>query len=150
MRAWLTVATCLIINVLLAQDASSRKQEDSMTMKLLNEVTVYASRIPEKILQSPVSVEKQTQPFFFNAASPSYFDALENVKGIQMITPSLGFRILNTRGFNNTTNVRFAQLADGMDVQSPHISGEGRHNSCSLPFSDFLASFGLGYLFVAC
>jgi iron complex outermembrane receptor protein len=38
-----------------------------------------------------------------------------------MITPSLGFRILNTRGFANTTNVRFAQLADGMDVQSPHI-----------------------------
>ena len=38
-----------------------------------------------------------------------------------MITPSLGFRILNTRGFANTTNVRFVQMVDGMDVQSPHI-----------------------------
>ncbi|MGZ8559327.1 MAG: TonB-dependent receptor domain-containing protein, partial [Chitinophagaceae bacterium] len=52
----------------------------------------------------------------------SFFDALENIKGIQMITPSLGFRILNTRGFANTTNVRFAQLVDGMDIQSSHIS----------------------------
>jgi len=38
-----------------------------------------------------------------------------------MITPGIGFRVLNTRGFANTTNVRFAQLVDGMDVQSPHI-----------------------------
>ena len=40
-----------------------------------------------------------------------------------MITPSLGFKVLNARGFSSTTNVRFAQLVDGMDVQSPHIGG---------------------------
>src|SRR5258708_12784810 len=40
-----------------------------------------------------------------------------------MITPSLGIKILNERGFANTTNVRFAQLVDGMDVASPHIGG---------------------------
>ena len=38
-----------------------------------------------------------------------------------MITPSLGFKVMNTRGFANTTNVRFVQMVDGMDVQSPHI-----------------------------
>ena len=35
----------------------------------------------------------------------------------------MGFRVLNARGFANTTNVRFAQLVDGLDVQSPHIGG---------------------------
>ncbi|RYY22767.1 MAG: TonB-dependent receptor, partial [Sphingobacteriaceae bacterium] len=33
----------------------------------------------------------------------------------------LGFRIINTRGFANTTNVRFTQLVDGVDNQAPHI-----------------------------
>jgi outer membrane receptor protein involved in Fe transport len=121
MRSLLTIITCFTINTLLAQDTLRSKQLDSTTLKLLDEVTVYASRTPEKILQSPVSVEKVNQAYFRSAAAPSFFDALENVKGVQMITPSLGFRILNTRGFANTTNVRFAQLVDGMDVQSPHI-----------------------------
>jgi outer membrane receptor protein involved in Fe transport len=45
------------------------------------------------------------------------------MQGVQMITPSLGFKVINARGFANTTNVRFAQLVDGMDIQSPHIGG---------------------------
>src|SRR6185295_2790349 len=55
------------------------------------------------------------------SAAPSFFDALENTKGVQMITPSMGFKVINTRGFANTTNVRFAQLVDGMDNQAPHL-----------------------------
>lgn len=54
-------------------------------------------------------------------ASPNFFDGLENVKGVQMLTPSLGFKIINTRGFANTTNVRFSQMVDGFDNQAPHI-----------------------------
>jgi iron complex outermembrane receptor protein len=102
-------------------NANDKKYSDSLPIKYLEEVIVSASRQPERILQSPVSIEKVTQGYFNNNAAFSFFDALENIKGIQVITPSLGFRILNTRGFANTTNVRFAQLADGMDMQSPHI-----------------------------
>ncbi|TSD64187.1 TonB-dependent receptor [Inquilinus sp. KBS0705] len=72
-------------------------------------------------MRSPVSIEKVNVPAFKLSASPSFFDALENVKGVQLITPSLGFRIINTRGFANTTNVRFTQLVDGIDNQAPHI-----------------------------
>jgi len=54
-------------------------------------------------------------------AQPSFFDAIENIKGVQMITPSLGFKVINARGFTNTTNVRFVQMVDGMDIQGPHI-----------------------------
>lgn len=104
-----------------SQDTSILKPKDSITVKFLDEITLYASRIPERILQSPVAVEKAGTNYFSNSAAPGFFDALENIKGIQMITPSLGFRILNTRGFANTTNVRFAQLVDGMDIASPHI-----------------------------
>lgn len=106
-----------------AQDTSlvNKNSSDSMHAAVLNEVVVTASRIPENILQSPVSIEKQTTVYFKNSASPSFFDAIENVKGVQMITPSLGFKVINTRGFANTTNVRFAQLVDGMDIQAPHL-----------------------------
>lgn len=55
------------------------------------------------------------------AAAPSSYDALANVMGVQMITPSLGFKVINTRGFANPTNVRFVQLVDGADNQAPHI-----------------------------
>ncbi len=88
----------------------------------LETVVVSASRSKEALLKAPVSIEKAGADFFKMSASPSFFDALENIKGLQMITPGMGFRILNSRGFANTTNVRFAQLVDGADVQSPHIS----------------------------
>lgn len=89
--------------------------------KDLGEVVVTASRISESILRSPVSIEKISRADFKLSAAPSFFDALENVKGIQLITPSLGFRIINTRGFANTTNVRFTQLVDGVDNMAPHL-----------------------------
>ena len=108
---------------ILAQQASIplSKDKDSVYIKELDDITVTASRIKEKLFRSPVTIEKADRAYFAISSSPSFFDALEHVKGVQMITPGIGFRILNTRGFGNTTNVRFAQLVDGMDVQSPHI-----------------------------
>ena len=87
----------------------------------LREVVISASKVEESILQSPVTVEKLTARQLRLTPAPSFFDALEHLKGVQMITPSLGFRVLNARGFSNTTNVRFAQLVDGIDNQAPHI-----------------------------
>jgi outer membrane receptor protein involved in Fe transport len=91
------------------------------TLHRLTEVVISASRTEESILRSPVSIERVDTSAFKLSASPSFFDALENTKGVQMITPSLGFRIINTRGFANTTNVRFTQMVDGIDNQAPHI-----------------------------
>lgn len=90
---------------------------------VLGEVVVAASRVEESILQSPVTVEKLNARALRLSPAPSFFDALEQVKGVQVLTPSLGFRVLNARGFANTTNVRFAQLVDGIDNQAPHIGG---------------------------
>ncbi|SEA41130.1 TonB-dependent receptor [Pedobacter hartonius] len=91
------------------------------TLHRLSEVVITASRTEESILRSPVSIERVDTSAFKLSAAPSFFDALENIKGVQMITPSLGFRIINTRGFANTTNVRFTQMVDGIDNQAPHI-----------------------------
>ncbi|HEY8972265.1 MAG TPA: TonB-dependent receptor, partial [Puia sp.] len=43
---------------------------------------------------------------------------LENVKGVQMTTSSLTFKVPNTRGFNIPNNFRFMQLVDGVDMQA--------------------------------
>ncbi|MGI4740629.1 MAG: TonB-dependent receptor [Janthinobacterium lividum] len=87
----------------------------------LNEVVVSASRVEESFLRSPVTVEKLNARAIRLSAAPSFFDAIESLKGVQVITPSLGFKVINARGFTNTTNVRFAQLVDGVDNQAPHI-----------------------------
>ena len=94
---------------------------DTLVSKNLEEVVVAASRMPELMLRSPVSIQKLTAKQIRLSPAHSFFEALENIQGLQFITPSMGFKVLNARGFANTTNVRFAQLVDGMDVQSPHI-----------------------------
>jgi iron complex outermembrane receptor protein len=83
-----------------------------------NEVVVTASRVAESILKSPVAVEKLDIRTIRETPSPSFYDALENVKGVQMTTSSLTFKIPNTRGFNIPNNFRFMQLVDGVDMQA--------------------------------
>ena len=89
----------------------------------LEEVVVSASKTEESFLQSPVTVEKLSAGALRLTPAPSFFDAIEHLKGVQVITPSLAFKVINARGFTNTTNVRFAQLVDGVDNQAPHIGG---------------------------
>ena len=88
---------------------------------LVNEVVVTASRVAEKSLESPITIEQLNQQAISQSPAPTFFDALESVKGVQMTTASLGFKVPNTRGFTNPTNVRFLQLVDGADNQAPVI-----------------------------
>jgi outer membrane receptor protein involved in Fe transport len=91
------------------------------SVRQLAEMVVTASRTPENILKSPISIELLDGRAIRQSAAPSYFDALEYVKGVQLLTSSLGFKVYNTRCFANPTNVRFVQLVDGVDNQAPHI-----------------------------
>ncbi|MEI6948402.1 TonB-dependent receptor [Paraflavisolibacter sp. H34] len=83
-----------------------------------NEVVVTASRSEESRLKSPVAIEKLDIRAIKEAAAPGFYDALENVKGVQMLTSSLTFKVPNTRGFNVPNNFRFLQLIDGVDMQA--------------------------------
>ena len=118
----LLISAALPLTALSQQKAKrDTARRDTSKNQNLQEVVVSASRTAESILKSPVSIENVSGLYFRKSASPSFFDALENVKGVQLLTPSLGFKIINTRGFANTTNVRFTQLVDGIDNQAPHI-----------------------------
>src|SRR5215831_7796435 len=83
-----------------------------------NEVVVTASRVAESILKSPVAIEKLDIRTIKETPAPGFYDALENVKGVQMTTSSLTFKVPNTRGFNIPNNFRFMQLVDGVDMQA--------------------------------
>ncbi len=86
------------------------------------EVVVSASRTPERILESPVSVERISASQLKELPAPSFYDALSNLKGVEMSTQSMTFKSVNTRGFNANGNVRFNQYIDGMDNQAPGLN----------------------------
>jgi outer membrane receptor protein involved in Fe transport len=90
----------------------------TQTVVLGKEVVVTASRVAENILKSPVAIEKLDIRAIRETPAASFYDALENVKGVQMTTSSLTFKVPNTRGFNIPNNFRFMQLVDGVDMQA--------------------------------
>ncbi len=99
------------VNVSLTETATS-----------LDEVIVSASRTPERIMESPVTVERMDIRAIKNATSPSFYSSLENLKGVDINTSSLTFNSVNTRGFATYANTRFVQLVDGMDNSSPALN----------------------------
>ncbi|NNM22925.1 MAG: TonB-dependent receptor [Flavobacteriaceae bacterium] len=88
----------------------------------LDEVVISASRTPERIFESPVTVERMGVREFRNTASADFYDGLENLKGVDINTNSLTFKSINTRGFATFANTRFMQLVDGMDNAAPALN----------------------------
>lgn len=88
----------------------------------LDEVVISASRTPERIFESPVTVERFGLKEIKNTASASFYEGLENLKGVDVNTNSLTFKSVNTRGFATFANTRFMQLVDGMDNSSPALN----------------------------
>lgn len=86
------------------------------------DIVVAASRVPERILESPVSVERVSSAIIRQSPATSYYDVLGNLKGVDMTTSSLTFKTPSTRGFNFSGNARFNQLVDGMDNQAPGLN----------------------------
>ncbi|HEU4554519.1 MAG TPA: carboxypeptidase-like regulatory domain-containing protein, partial [Chitinophaga sp.] len=92
------------------------------TEVLGQEIVVAASRVAQSILQSPVSIEKLDARAIKASPAPTFYDALANMKGVEMSTQSLTFKSVNTRGFNSNGNTRVLQLIDGMDNQAPGLN----------------------------
>jgi outer membrane cobalamin receptor len=88
----------------------------------LNEIVVSASRTPERVLESPVTIERMGIADIKKTASATFYEGLENLKEVQMNTSSMSFKSINTRGFATVANVRFMQLVDGMDNSSPLLN----------------------------
>lgn len=92
------------------------------TTSLGQEVVVSATRSPERILESPVTVERMSSTTLRNIPAPSYYEGISNLKGVDMHTASLTFRTVTTRGFVKSGNTRMNQLIDGMDNQAPGLN----------------------------
>src|SRR5690606_8248052 len=54
--------------------------------EMMDEVVFSASRVEENILQSPVTIEKLDLLDIQHTPSLSFYDALENMKGVEMVT----------------------------------------------------------------
>lgn len=105
---------------------SSASQKVTVELKPSNsmgqEVVVSASRVPQKILESPVSIERVSSLNIRNAPAANFYDVITTLKGVDVTTSSLTFKTPTTRGFNSSGNTRFNQLVDGMDNMAPGLN----------------------------
>ncbi|MFY8128781.1 MAG: TonB-dependent receptor domain-containing protein [Chitinophagaceae bacterium] len=96
--------------------------ELDVTYALGTEVTVSASRVAERVLESPVTIERVSAAAIRNTPAVNYYDMLTNLKGVDVVSASLTFRSVGTRGFNSSGNLRLTQIVDGMDNQAPGLN----------------------------
>lgn len=89
---------------------------------MMSEVEIVGSRISEKTKQAALTVESMDVMAIRDAPSGNFYESLGNLKGVDITSASMGFKIINTRGFNSTSPVRSLQLIDGVDNQSPGLN----------------------------
>lgn len=92
------------------------------TTVLIETIQVTASRISEKQKESPLTVESLDLQAIKATPSANFYDGLGALKDVDMTTASLGFKVINTRGFNSTSPVRSLQIIDGVDNQAPGLN----------------------------
>ncbi|HEU0112265.1 MAG TPA: carboxypeptidase-like regulatory domain-containing protein, partial [Flavisolibacter sp.] len=73
------------------------------------EVVISATRTPQRILESPVSIERVNAATIRSAPSANYYDIVTNLKGVDVVASSLTFKTPTTRGFSGSGNTRFNQ-----------------------------------------
>lgn len=92
---------------------------DALTIET---VEVRGQRISDKQKQSPLTVEALDNIAIKETASDNFYDGLGSLKGVDLTAASLGFKVINTRGFNSTSPVRSLQIIDGVDNQAPGLN----------------------------
>lgn len=89
---------------------------------LIETIEVTGSRILEKQKESPLTVESLDLISIRQTPSSNFYDGLGTMKDVDLTAASLGFKIVNTRGFNSTSPVRSLQIIDGVDNQAPGLN----------------------------
>ncbi|MBK8548207.1 MAG: TonB-dependent receptor [Saprospiraceae bacterium] len=95
-------------------------EEDAVTIDL--GIEIKGQRIDEKQKAAPLTVESLDAIAIKQTASTDFYNGLGSLKGVDLTTASLGFTVINTRGFNSTSPVRSLQIIDGVDNQSPGLN----------------------------
>ena len=97
-------------------------ENNSNLKDTLGEVVVLASRVEERIIESPITIEKLTGKDIRNAVSGDFFSDVSKLKGVHINLGSLTFPTVNTRGFSTIANNRFVTLLDGIDLSAPLLN----------------------------
>jgi outer membrane receptor protein involved in Fe transport len=104
-------------------EAAQRIQIKMQTNQIvIEEAVVRGQRIDDKQKAAPLTVENLDAIAIKQTAAVSFYNGLGNLKGVDLTTASLGFTIINTRGFNSTSPVRSLQIIDGVDNQAPGLN----------------------------
>lgn len=90
--------------------------------KNLKEVKVIDNRITQKQKEAALTIEALDIIGIKETPSANFYDGLGALKGVDITSASLGFKVINTRGFNSTSPVRSLQIIDGVDNQSPGLN----------------------------
>ena len=113
--------------VISKQDWSNMNMKDLIIYlnpdnKLIKEINVVDSRLTLKQKESPLTIEALDIISIKETPSVNFYDGLGALKGVDISAASLGFKIINTRGFNSTSPVRSLQIIDGVDNQAPGMN----------------------------
>lgn len=85
----------------------------------LREVVIATSRVPEAILEAPVTVSRMGPRELQLNAGVNLFQRLATFKNVDVNYQSITFPTINTRGFNGSGNPRIVQRVDGIDMLAP-------------------------------
>lgn len=91
-------------------------REGGLAMK---EVVISTSRVPETVLEAPVTVTRLGIRELQAAPAANIFQQLATLKNVDVNYHSLNFPMINTRGFGGAENTRFVQRVDGIEMLAP-------------------------------
>jgi iron complex outermembrane receptor protein len=90
--------------------------------EVLKEVNIVERRLSQKQQESALTVEAMDVLAIRETPAVNFYEGLGNLKGVDLTSASIGFKIINTRGFNSTSPVRSLQIIDGVDNQAPGLN----------------------------
>jgi iron complex outermembrane receptor protein len=110
------------------QELLIKNSDDKISFRMtanqtsLKEINITDQRITEKQKESPLTVEAMDIIAIRETPAADFYEGLGQLKGVDLTSASIGFKVINTRGFNSTSPVRSLQIIDGVDNQSPGLN----------------------------
>jgi len=103
-----------------SQKVQIKLNENAVTIDL--GIEIKGQKVSDKQKAAPLTIESLDALAIKQTASTDFYNGLGSLKGVDLTTASLGFTVINMRGFNSTSPVRSLQTIDGVDNQSPGLN----------------------------
>jgi iron complex outermembrane receptor protein len=89
---------------------------------LLDEVVLSASKTAQSLFESPVTIERFDYKDIAASTGVDFYQSLEQLKGVQVITTGIINQTINARGFSTAWNEGMVQVVDGMNNEAPGLN----------------------------